>query len=170
MRRHIFAVFMSGLLILSSDTISAESDTRLDFAGQVWMHVASRWESPPPEAELDETFASAKLVRLNLDHKFAMIYCKVIKQQRGISISLGDGIMIFRGEWKERPDGIHVHYKQSYSSIVPARGNSAIKAMTARVFSKGKSLILDGEEFLPAADLHLDDFDQLAGEDEGKLQ
>lgn len=82
-----------------------------------WLQSNLEWERAPKQVNPSLRTGTAALVYFADDHTFAVIYC-VVNQVPGeyISISHGDGVALYRGQWTPDRKGVAVWYE-----FVPVR-------------------------------------------------
>ena len=101
------------------------------------MHLDSEWEKAPPEAEIDQSSAYARLVRFLPDGEFSWMACIVLRSRNGTVISVGDGQVIFMGRWK------------TYEMVRPVGGSDPpfgeVKEATVRL--SGNELTFEGRKY-----------------------
>ncbi len=118
----------------------------------VWMHLDSKWEKAPPEAEVDESTAYVRLVRFLPNGEFSWMACIVRRVGHHTLISVGDGQVIFIGRWRTTSEGIAVQYVKVYEMVRPIDGSDPPfgKVSESIVHVAGKELTFDGRKYSTA--------------------
>jgi hypothetical protein len=133
MRRSFYwltALFVNGMIPLvllgctsrpgeeSNETATPQLDT-------VYMSRVSAWKVAPPEAEIEESSAGARVFMLSSDGKFSLVECTVRKFEGKVSISPGDGEKVYLGSWTKVSGEIQLKYVKILESISSVDGIDA---------------------------------------------
>jgi hypothetical protein len=132
--------------------------------GQVWAHLESRWRESPPEAEVREVTAWAKLATFRSGGDFIWISCLLIKQGGSIRISQGDPVVVYRGNWKLADHQIEVAYRKTFRTI-DVRGRKLPEELgRSKVWLKGGSLIFRNQRFEVLKELEMNSFEAVVSQ------
>jgi hypothetical protein len=152
------------LLLLALGYLSfacTRPDARLEGSlepGQVWAHMDSEWRSAPPEAEVREATAWAKLATFRPGGEFIWLSCILIKQSGIVRVSQGDPVVVYRGHWRAAESGAHVEYRPVFRTIKIA-GQTLPGALERSIVKQsGHSLTFRGQEFNLLKGLDLSSF------------
>jgi hypothetical protein len=77
----------------------------------VWIQKGISWDRMEGDDDPHRSYAGAKLLYFGPDGKFGTFQGIVIKTQKGMAVSEGDGEIVFGGDWKVVNDEISVSYR-----------------------------------------------------------
>lgn len=161
MRWRLPSLLLFGILgLVASACAGPEASGQQELVGPVWIRVTSPWQTPPPDVELKERFASATLARFYADHRFALISCNVIEQGKVLSISVGDGMAVSQGEWHAEGGKIVARYQEGEGSVQRIGARKVPEFRAVAVSTKQGGLLIDGVEYRPAQGLAPSEFEQ----------
>lgn len=131
-------------------------------SANLWVFVASPWQSPPPEIGLDERVASVSIIRFYPDNKFIKLQCTVIEQNGKWTISDGANQRVFAGKWWISDSIVNLQYKLMSEEIKPAnpKPNNDINLTVQE--NDGK-LTIDGKLYESTNLLDIEEFDSHVG-------
>jgi hypothetical protein len=132
---------------LSQSTVGiAPSESALEGA---WLDTASKWINAPNGVAPKEQFSQTAVLYFGKDHKFAFIYCTVIRvPKKYTNISNGDPREVYRGEWSVNDDKVSLTY-HLVERTVPIQGQTLpgpIQHATIRV-PQDATLSFDRKQF-----------------------
>jgi hypothetical protein len=133
------------LFFLSQSNI-ASSESSLEGA---WVAAASKWVDAPKEVAPDEQWSQTAVLYFGKDHKFALIYCTVIRvPKKYMNISNGDPRGVYRGEWAINENTISLTYRL-VERTVPIQGQVLPGPLQHSALKMPKESILnfDGKQF-----------------------
>jgi hypothetical protein len=145
-------VLLSALVVIASCRASAAPPVGIDesrLTSGVWMHLDSEWQKAPPEAEIDQSSAYARLVRFLPNGEFSWMARIVLRSHKQTVISVGDGQVIFLGRWRVVDDAVHVQYLKTYEMVPSVDGSNPPfgKVEEATVRLVGDDLTFDGRKY-----------------------
>jgi hypothetical protein len=124
----------------------APSESALEGA---WLDTTSKWVKAPKGVVPNEQFSQTAVLHFGKDHKFAFIYCTVIRvPKKYVNISDGDPRDVYRGEWTVNGDKVSLTY-QLVERTVPIRGQTLpgpVQHVTIKV-PQDAVLNFDGRQF-----------------------
>lgn len=158
MVRKFLSFFISLIAISCAHGVRHESNMTLN-RDQFFLEKVA-WKSPPPQAGLDEKFASARIIRLRPNSEFAMLGCVLLKIKGTIVISIGDGQCVWLGSYKKEANGYCVSYRLYWRSIGIIEGEPCPGPfITEHITLKKNSLILNGVTFKATTLIDEEDFE-----------
>jgi hypothetical protein len=104
-------------LILSQSSLPiAPNEGALEGA---WLKADSKWINAPKDVALHEQTSQTAVLYFGRDHKFALIYCTVIRAPKEhMNISNGDPRGVYRGEWSIDGGTVSLTYQLVEQTIV----------------------------------------------------
>jgi hypothetical protein len=149
------AAIISSLVAISCCSATAVPSVAIDesrLTSGVWMHLDSEWEKAPPEAEINESTAYARLARFLPNGEFSWMACIVRRSRNKTTISVGDGQVIYIGQWRVVDGAIRVQYVKTYEMVRPVDGSDApiSKVYEATINLAGDELAFEGRDYSTA--------------------
>jgi hypothetical protein len=143
----IMQIFALVFLLLSQSGLAvAPNQTALEGA---WLEVDSKWINAPKEVAPHEQWSQTAVIYFGKDHKFALIYCTVIRvPKKYMNISNGDPRGVYRGEWSIEEDTVSLTYQLVEQTIL-LQGQKLPGPIQRAKFkiSSGPTLGFDGKQF-----------------------
>lgn len=90
---------------------------------QLWVTQNIQWKKAPSEHHPKLSYGVATVLYFGPDGKFGMIDCVLNKEGRSLTVSAGDGINVYSGEWSEQNGLLTVSYR-AVSKTVTAVGET----------------------------------------------
>lgn len=144
MPKTILAVLV---LLLSQSSFSVgPNESTLEGA---WLDVDAKWVNAPKGVAPHEQWSQTEVLYFGKDHKFAFIYCTVIRvPKKYMNISNGDPRGVYRGGWSISGDEVSLTY-QLVEQTVLVQGQKLpgpIQHATIKLL-KRPALSFDGKQF-----------------------
>lgn len=135
-----------------ADTPKQQLDTAT-LTKHLWVHLDSKWE-PYGEETASTQVAYARVLQFAPDGEFSWIACMLLRNEKRnwITISAGDGQVIFMGRWRAMDDAIEVKYVKTYEMVRPIDGSDPPfgKVRDSIVHISGNELTFDGRKYWTA--------------------
>src|SRR5947209_9586154 len=107
------------VFLLSSQALLAGASNERALEG-AWLEVGSRWINAPKDVAPHEQWSQTAVLYFGKDHKFALIYCTVIRvPKKYVNISNGDPRGVYRGEWSIHGDKVSLSYQLVEQTVLP---------------------------------------------------
>lgn len=161
---------LSFLSVTSCAAFTQQSSTILK-QNAVWIQEGISWDRMEGETDPHRTYAGARLLYFGPDGKFGVFQGIVIRTQKSIVLSEGDGEMVFRGEWKLVNSVVPVSYRLvSFYKIMLREGqkppavpgevlHGEIRLEKSDVQSgSGWRLEFEGKKYVPESGFKVADF------------
>jgi hypothetical protein len=139
-------------LLWQSGPANAPSVSALEGA---WLQTDAKWTNAPQGIARSEQYAQTAVLYFGKEHKFALIYCSVIRgPKQYMAISNGDRRGVYRGQWRLHENTISVTY-QLVEQTIPLKNQEfpgPMQNAIVKIFS-GPTLNFDGKRFRRAVAL-----------------
>ena len=94
------------------------ADVQSALAGHsVWWNKNVAWVKAPREVNRHLASRPATILYFRADGEFGIHYCRVIRGQGYVTISLGDGHVIHEGRWSLAGSSLAVHHRLVFEDI-----------------------------------------------------
>jgi hypothetical protein len=104
------------LILSQSSLATAPKERTLEGA---WLESDSKWMNAPKGVAPHEQTSQTAVLYFGRDHKFALIYCTVIRVSKAhMNISDWDPRGVYRGEWSIDNDTLSLNYQLVEQTIV----------------------------------------------------
>jgi hypothetical protein len=104
------------LLLSQSSLAVASTESALEGA---WLEADSKWINGPKGIAPHEQTSQTAVLYFGRDHKFALIYCTVIRiPKKYMNVSNGDARGVYRGEWSIDDDTVSLTYQLVEQTVV----------------------------------------------------
>jgi len=134
------------LLLSQSGFAVAPNESLLEGA---WLEADSNWVNAPKDVPPREQWSQTAVLYFGKDHKFALIYCTVIRvPKKYINISNGDPRGVYRGEWSIHDDTVSLTYRLVEQTVLIQGQKLPGPIQHANIkISNGPTLGFDGKQF-----------------------
>jgi hypothetical protein len=139
----LFAVLF---LILSQSSLATAPNERM--LPGAWLEADSKWINAPQDVAPRNQSSQAVVLYFGRDHKFALIYCTVIrKAKKYMTISNGDPRNVYRGDWSIHDDTVLLTYQLVEQTIVVQGRELPGPIQHANIKLPASTLIFDRKQF-----------------------
>ncbi len=134
------------LLLLSQSSLpGAPNQSALEGA---WLEADSKWINAPKDVAPREQWSQTAVLYFGKDHKFALIYCTVIRvPKKYMNVSNGDPRGVYRGEWSIHDDTVSLTYQLVEQTVVLQGQKLPGPVQHTNIKISGPTLSFDGKQF-----------------------
>jgi hypothetical protein len=135
------------LFCLAAIGAASEKKSKVAPTG-AWLQDGVKWIKAPAEINAHLQTGQATILFFRPDHTFAIIYCVVNRvPRRYLTISHGDGQVVYLGKWEVTDDQISTTYRLTSRTVQVQGENLPGPEQRATIKNSQSILVLDGKSY-----------------------
>jgi hypothetical protein len=141
----LFLILFAGIGLLRGE------DALLDGA---WMQRRIKWASAPPDINPRLQTGEASVLYFKRDRTFSLVYCTINRvESEYLTISHGDGQVIYQGEWTQDHANVTVTYRLVHRTVAIIGENLPGPVNRGQILRSGPCLLFKGQTYCRSAAL-----------------